>query len=32
VPGRLKEGQQLVDLVRVDENASSSGFYDGICW
>ena len=32
VPGQLREGQQLVDLVRIDENRRSDGSYDGICW
>jgi len=31
-PARLAEGQQLVDLVRVDDEMVSGGSYDGICW
>jgi GDP-mannose 6-dehydrogenase len=32
VPGRLHEGQFLVDFVRINEKVSKSGNYDGICW
>jgi GDP-mannose 6-dehydrogenase len=32
VPERLKKGQSLVDLVRVNATLSSNGPYDGICW
>ena len=32
VPERLKKGQSLVDLVRVNAALSSNGPYDGICW
>ena len=32
VYGRLREGQFLVDLVRVSDNKSEEGKYDGICW
>jgi GDP-mannose 6-dehydrogenase len=32
VPGRMKKGQSLVDLVRVNGTLSSNGPYDGICW
>jgi GDP-mannose 6-dehydrogenase len=32
VPERLKKGQALVDLVRVNATLSSNGPYDGICW
>ncbi|MGB6475424.1 MAG: UDP-glucose/GDP-mannose dehydrogenase family protein [Candidatus Sulfotelmatobacter sp.] len=32
VPGRLHEGQILVDFVRVIEGSGKSGNYDGICW
>jgi GDP-mannose 6-dehydrogenase len=32
VPGRLSEGQFLVDFVRVIEGSSKNGNYDGICW
>lgn len=31
VPGRLKEGQIIVDLVRISKE-QSGGQYDGICW
>lgn len=31
VPGRLKAGQQLVDLVRISKEQSGEQ-YDGICW
>ncbi len=32
VPDRLREGQYLVDFVRVIEGGSKNGNYDGICW
>jgi GDP-mannose 6-dehydrogenase len=32
VPRRLREGQSIVDLVRIAETRSVSGVYDGICW
>jgi GDP-mannose 6-dehydrogenase len=32
VPDRLKKGQSIVDLVRVNAALSSNGSYDGICW
>jgi GDP-mannose 6-dehydrogenase len=32
VPDRLREGQFLVDFVRVIEGGSKNGNYDGICW
>jgi GDP-mannose 6-dehydrogenase len=32
VPGRLHEGQFLIDLVRIVEGKSKNGRYDGICW
>jgi GDP-mannose 6-dehydrogenase len=31
VPGRLRDGQSVVDLVRVTESVSNNK-YDGICW
>ena len=31
VPGMLKEGQTVVDLVRISKE-QSGGQYDGICW
>lgn len=32
IPGRLTDGQVLVDLVRVIDQQSIEGRYDGICW
>jgi GDP-mannose 6-dehydrogenase len=32
VPERVREGQVLVDFVRVIEGRSKNGKYDGICW
>jgi GDP-mannose 6-dehydrogenase len=32
VPERLREGQLLVDFVRIIEGRSKNGKYDGICW
>ena len=32
VPERLREGQLLVDFVRIIEGRSKNGTYDGICW
>ena len=32
VPHRLRDGQMLVDFVRISEERSSNGKYDGICW
>lgn len=32
VPARLREGQFLVDFVRIVEGRSNNGNYDGICW
>jgi GDP-mannose 6-dehydrogenase len=32
VPERLREGQILVDFVRVIDKSSKNGSYDGICW
>jgi GDP-mannose 6-dehydrogenase len=29
---RLREGQQLVDFVRITSHRSENGKYDGICW
>lgn len=31
VPGKLKDGQAIVDLVRISKE-QSGGQYDGICW
>jgi GDP-mannose 6-dehydrogenase len=32
VPERLREGQFLVDFVRIIDKRSKNGSYDGICW
>lgn len=32
VPDKLRDGQSLVDFVRITENRTSNGKYDGICW
>jgi GDP-mannose 6-dehydrogenase len=32
VPGRLLDGQRLVDFVRIVNRRSENGKYDGICW
>jgi len=32
VLGRLREGQVVVDLVRISDERSALGKYDGICW
>jgi len=32
VPDMLREGQSMVDFVRVTNSKSHSGKYDGICW
>ena len=32
VPKRLADGQNLVDLVRIDDAANLGESYDGICW
>jgi len=32
VPERLREGQVLVDFVRISDKRSRNGNYDGICW
>jgi GDP-mannose 6-dehydrogenase len=32
VPERLREGQLLVDFVRITSRRSERGKYDGICW
>jgi len=29
---RLREGQRVVDLVRIRDSRSENGKYDGICW
>ncbi|MBK8970404.1 MAG: nucleotide sugar dehydrogenase [Hahellaceae bacterium] len=30
--GKLAEGQEIVDLVRITDQVSQKGKYDGICW
>jgi GDP-mannose 6-dehydrogenase len=32
VPDRLRDGQLIVDLVRITDHRSNNGKYDGICW
>jgi GDP-mannose 6-dehydrogenase len=32
VPDRLREGQTVIDLVRVTDNPSEKNNYEGICW
>ena len=32
IPGRLRDGQRMVDFVRVIDGRSTNGKYDGICW
>jgi GDP-mannose 6-dehydrogenase len=32
VPDRLRDGQCLVDFVRITKRRSENGKYDGICW
>ena len=32
VPQRIKEGQRVVDFVRIMDGRSENGKYDGICW
>jgi GDP-mannose 6-dehydrogenase len=32
VPERIRDGQVMVDLVRVSPHMSQEGKYDGICW
>ena len=32
VPGRLHNGQSIVDFVRITDRRSENGKYDGICW
>jgi GDP-mannose 6-dehydrogenase len=32
VPSRLRDDQRLVDLVRIGDQRSGNGKYDGICW
>jgi GDP-mannose 6-dehydrogenase len=32
VPGQLRDGQTIVDFVRITDRRSENGKYDGICW
>lgn len=32
VPQLLRQGQSLVDFVRISKNGNKNGAYDGICW
>jgi GDP-mannose 6-dehydrogenase len=32
VPNRLRDGQTIVDFVRISDHRSENGKYDGICW
>jgi len=32
IPSKIREGQVVVDLVRIGTNKSEPGKYDGICW
>lgn len=32
VPHQLRDGQSIVDLVRISDQRSGNGKYDGICW
>jgi GDP-mannose 6-dehydrogenase len=32
VPSRMRDGQVMVDFVRIDSRRSEDGKYDGICW
>jgi GDP-mannose 6-dehydrogenase len=32
VPGRVRAGQIVIDLVRISPEQSQAGRYDGICW
>jgi GDP-mannose 6-dehydrogenase len=32
VPSQLREGQTIVDFVRITDGRSENGKYDGICW
>lgn len=32
VPDKLRDGQQVVDFVRITDRRSRNGQYDGICW
>jgi len=32
IPSRISERQQIVDLVRITQERSVEGVYDGLCW
>lgn len=32
IPQQLREGQSLVDFVRISKDGNCNGAYDGICW
>src|ERR1700728_4377146 len=32
IPGQLRDGQTIVDFVRITGRRSENGKYDGICW
>jgi GDP-mannose 6-dehydrogenase len=32
VPSQLRDGQTIVDFVRITDSRSENGKYDGICW
>lgn len=32
VPDRLRDGQSVIDFVRITDRRSDNGNYDGICW
>ena len=32
IPSRINESQQIVDLVRITQERSVAGVYDGLCW
>ena len=32
VPEQLRDGQHVVDFVRITDHRSENGKYDGICW
>jgi GDP-mannose 6-dehydrogenase len=32
VPNKLRNGQSIVDFVRITDSRSGNGKYDGICW
>jgi GDP-mannose 6-dehydrogenase len=32
IPAKLRDGQVLIDFVRIIEGKSINGNYEGICW